>query len=47
MEIMGGKHTFYGNIYCHSFCEARQTKKDLVQFIDAFPSFPFLYNGNS
>lgn len=39
MEAMGGKHTFYRNIYYHSFCETGQTKKVLAHFTDAF-SFP-------
>lgn len=46
-EVMGGKHTFYRNIYCHSFCETGQTKKVFIHFTNAFSPFPFLNNALS
>lgn len=47
MEVMGDKHAFYRNIYCHSFCETGQTKKVLVHFIDAFSPLSLLNNALS
>lgn len=36
MEVMGGKHTFYRNIFCRSFCETGQMKEVLVYWYISF-----------